>query len=291
MNNRTPGDFLICHPGALGDFILAWPVLIGLRKILPGYRFMGIGRAQYMRLAQRFGLIDGFTDGESSECIGFFAGESLPPGIEQPAGGVLWIKNGEAVLDLIQESASMPVVIIDPAPKKTVHAALGYYQTVQKQYPLELPKKLSDLYPKNNPPDHLAIIHPGSGSEKKNYAPELYKGIADLLRKKYGWKKVTFVMGPAEIDRELPQFFTGEELIFPTDVMALADYLENASLYIGNDSGVSHLAGYLGTPSIVLYKTTDPNVWGVIGKKVHHLSAPNEENALRKLSVIIEKWT
>ena len=65
--------------------------------------------------------------------------------------------------------------------------------------------------------------------------------------------------------------------------MALADLLSRASLYIGNDSGVSHLAGFTGTPTIALYKTTDPKIWGVLGKKVTHIPADDEKSALRMI--------
>jgi heptosyltransferase-3 len=63
----------------------------------------------------------------------------------------------------------------------------------------------------------------------------------------------------------------------------LADLLSRASLYIGNDSGVSHLAGFLGITTIALYKTTDSKIWGVSGKKVTHISADDEKSALRKI--------
>jgi ADP-heptose:LPS heptosyltransferase len=62
--------------------------------------------------------------------------------------------------------------------------------------------------------------------------------------------------------------------------MALAELLLYSSLYIGNDSGVSHLAGFVGTPTIALYKTTDPGIWGVLGKNVAHITAEDEDSAL-----------
>ena len=77
--------------------------------------------------------------------------------------------------------------------------------------------------------------------------------------------------------------FTEEWIVRPKDVMALADLLSHASLYIGNDSGVSHLAGFTGTQTIVLYKTTDPKIWGVLGRKVTHISADNKKTALHNI--------
>ncbi|HDY67108.1 MAG: hypothetical protein JYX80_04950 [Candidatus Scalindua sediminis] len=52
---------------------------------------------------------------------------------------------------------------------------------------------------------------------------------------------------------------------------------------------VSHLSGYLGIPTISLYKTTDPKVWGVLGRKVVHISAVNEESTSSKIRECLER--
>lgn len=241
-----------------------------------------------MRLAVRFGLADGFVDSGSRDCIGFFSGSSLPQEIENPDGGAVWLKEPVAVCMLIRKTASRPVVPIDPIPFQYVHAARHAFRVLNKHFPNVVSGKLSEGFPDHQPIGRMALIHPGSGSEKKNYDPGLYRQIAGLLGKS-GWSKVALIMGPAEIERGFPDFFTEEELIFPIDANALADYLQNASLYIGNDSGVSHLAGYLGVPSVVMYKSTDPNIWGVIGRDVRHLTADNEKDALGKLNEILVK--
>jgi len=237
----------------------------------------------------RFGLIDGFMDGESRESIGFYAGASLPAGVENPEGAVLWIKDGRVMRERIQETASGPVVLIDPVPGNRIHVSRYYCKSIREQFPIDIPEALSDLFSDRRPAGRSVFIHPGSGSEKKNFSPGMFKRTAEFLRHA-GWTKIWMVMGPAEIERGLPRWFPEEKLVFPKDTGSLADYLENASLYIGNDSGVSHLAGYLGIPSIVLYKTTDPAMWGVVGKKVCHVSAAGEEEAYPKLVEIIKGW-
>jgi hypothetical protein len=98
-----------------------------------------------------------------------------------------------------------------------------------------------------------------------------------------GYPKVGFVFGPVEEEKMNKEDFTGEWIESPKDVMALSDLLSRASLYVGNDSGVSHLAGFTGTQTIVLYKTTDPKTWGVLGKKVTHIPADDENSALHNI--------
>ena len=125
------------------------------------------------------------------------------------------------------------------------------------------------------------MIHPGSGSPRKNHSAQFYRDLADELQG-FGYPKARFLFGPAE-DKFLVEEFTEELVEHPKNVEALANLLAGADLYIGNDSGVSHLSGILGTPTIALYKTTDPKIWGVLGRKVNHIAAYNEKSALSKI--------
>jgi ADP-heptose:LPS heptosyltransferase len=44
--------------------------------------------------------------------------------------------------------------------------------------------------------------------------------------------------------------------------------MKHSSLYLGNDSGITHLAAACNTPTIALFGPTDPNIWGPQGPKV-----------------------
>jgi hypothetical protein len=60
-------------------------------------------------------------------------------------------------------------------------------------------------------------------------------------------------------------------------------YSQLYKLYLKKRKDVSHLSGYLGIPTIALYKTIDPKVWGVLGRKVVYISAVNEESTSSKI--------
>ncbi len=281
--------FLICHRGALGDFILTWPALICLRKALPDYQFMGIGRTEYMRLAISFGLLDTYIDKESAGLLDFFCGKSIPEKIGLPHGAVLWLTEGQKVVDLLKKSASLPVVSISPFPNEQIHLAQYYCSTVQSHFPITVPQDLSDCFPVRVTEGEYVLIHPGSGSSKKNYSPQFYRVLADELRR-LGYTETGFIFGPVEDEKINVEDFAGEWIERPKNVEALADLLSGASLYIGNDSGVSHLSGFVGTPTIALYKTTDSKKWGVLGKKVVHISDTNEKSAMRKIQECLSSW-
>ena len=274
--------FLICHRGALGDFILTWPALYCLREVLPHCQFLGIGRPEHMLLAIRYGLLDTYLDNESAGLLGFFCGERIPDEIGSPQGAILWLTDGQDTVDILRQSASLPVVCIPPFPQTEIHLAQYYCSVIQSHYAISIPEDLSDCFPARIAEGLNALIHPGSGSFKKNYNPLFYRELANVLRRS-GYHKVGFIFGPVEEEKMNRADFTGEWIERPKDVKALAYLLSHASLYIGNDSGVSHLAGFVGTQTIVLYKATDPKIWGALGRNVTHISTDEEESALRMI--------
>lgn len=100
--------------------------------------------------------------------------------------------------------------------------------------------------------DFIAI-HPFSGSPRKNWPLERFETLARLLP-----LPVEFSAGPEESLDHAVRF---------EDAAELARWLASARLYIGNDSGVSHLAAAVGTPSIALFRTTEPQVWAPRGRQ------------------------
>ncbi len=274
--------FLICHRGALGDFILTWPAIYRLREALPQYHFLGIGRPEFMCAAISFGLLDTYLDNESADLLDFFSGRRIPDEIPSPQGALLWLTDGQDTAEILKQSASLPVVCITPFPQTRIHLAQYYCSAIQPHFNIKVPKDLSDCFPAGKTEGKYALIHPGSGSSRKNFNPYFYRDLANML-KHSGYHKTGFIFGPVEEEKMDKEDFAGEWIERPKDIKALADLLSHASIYIGNDSGVSHLAGFVGTQTLALYKTTDPKIWGVLGKKVTHISAVDDKSALRKI--------
>ncbi len=273
--------FLICHRGSLGDFILTWPALYRLKRKLSQYRFLGFGRSEYMRLARRFGLIDDCRDMESKAVYDFLNGKSFPQGMERPDGAALWLTDCDSAASLLRETAQLPVVTIKPFPAIAYHVARYYCDMVNRHFPISVPDDLTFSLPVPDSGEDYALIHPGSGGVDKNYTPVLYCKIAGLLRRKF--RKVWFVLGPVELERNEEREYGSETVCKPRTVNELADLLIGASLYIGNDSGASHLAAILGTPAITLYKSTDPKIWGTLGKMAWHIIGGDETEIVRRV--------
>ena len=273
---------LICHRGALGDFVLTWPALSQLRKVLPNIQFLGVGRPEYMRLATKLGILDNYKDAESSSLIPFFSGREIPKVLGSPEGAILWLSEGEAVADLLRRNAKLPVVLIAPFPAEKIHVAEYHYQAISGYFFIKNGLKGPSVYfPLNTKMAGYALIHPGSGSSSKNFSPKFYKDLAELVRHS-GLSDIRFIIGPYE-EKELVRSLLGERVERPKNLESLAYMQAGASLYIGNDSGTTHLAGVLGTSTIALYRTTDPDIWGVIGRYVTNIRASDEKKALEKI--------
>jgi heptosyltransferase-3 len=100
----------------------------------------------------------------------------------------------------------------------------------------------------------FAVIHPFSGSPRKNWPLERFRAVAEILSRRM---PVFWCAGPEE---ELP-----EAVRFP-DLRGLARWLSAASVYIGNDSGISHLAAACGVPVVALFGPGNPQVWAPRGR-------------------------
>ncbi len=100
----------------------------------------------------------------------------------------------------------------------------------------------------------FAVIHPFSGSAKKCWPLERYQELAHRLPMPVRW-----CAGPQE---QLPEAVRFDNLY------ELACWLATACLYIGNDSGITHLAAAAGTPVIALFGPTNPKVWAPRGDHV-----------------------
>src|SRR5271170_919840 len=99
-----------------------------------------------------------------------------------------------------------------------------------------------------------AVIHPFSGSRKKNWPLDRFQELAARLGEPVRW-----LAGPEDVLPGADRF---------DDLGELAEWLAGARVYIGNDSGITHLAAAAGTPTVALFGPTDPKVWGPRGERV-----------------------
>jgi hypothetical protein len=117
--------------------------------------------------------------------------------------------------------------------------------------PLGLQARLSIPH---EPKRRAAVIQPFSGGREKNWPLDRFRKLAGNLPVSVEW-----IVGPEE---ELPGATRIE------DLWQLAKHIASAAVYIGNDSGITHLAAATGVPTVALFGSTDARVWAPRGNNV-----------------------
>ncbi len=122
----------------------------------------------------------------------------------------------------------------------------------------------------------MIAVHPGSGGRLKCWPLERYFELIDCLQSDGAF--VILFTGDAEageVREGASRYARGRKNTLHTaglGLMSAAGLLSHCSLYVGNDSGFSHLAGILGRPTIVLFGPTDPFIWKPLGPRVKTVS-------------------
>lgn len=122
-------------------------------------------------------------------------------------------------------------------------------------------------------PNGFLAVHPGSGSPSKNWPLQRFVETAQRLSSGRPW---LLVLGPAEEGVEAP---LGARLLRGLPLRALGAILARAGLYLGNDSGITHLAAACGTRTLALFGPTDPALWAPVGRAVRVLRPPSRDLA------------
>lgn len=154
----------------------------------------------------------------------------------------------------------------DALPTQGTQHAADFYAT-QVGAPTPAQPRLS-VEPQSN---RLIWIHPFSGSAQKNWPLDQYQQLAQYLRAT--GRSVEFLIAPHQAGT-----VPGARII--ENLKELAALLAGGALYIGNDSGITHLAAAAGAPTLALFLTTDPAVWSPRGPKVDVLQNPNLDQVL-----------
>ena len=190
------------------------------------------------------------------------------------------------------ESVSARVIVHDPAPSSE-HAAAWLVRPLSALgIPVVAPASLTGTDEERDvthalrerlPPRFLAV-HPGSGSARKNWPAERFADLAARLSNGAPW---LLSLGPAD-EREAAALQGAPGAVITRDLVPrhLGALLAAAGLYVGNDSGVTHLAAAYGVPTLALFGPTDPAVWSPIGTRVRTLRALNGDLLLLEVDEV-----
>lgn len=269
---------VVFRPGALGDTLLSVGALAALRSAFPGAVIELVGNLAGQVL-RRAGVVDGSSSFDSLQVAGLFLSSPVVSYRWHDARlVVLWMKRVDWLGKAFEAAGAQQVLAASPEPEDPrIHVADHLIRTLR---PVGVAPP--DRWPRLTvPPDQVSahgagdrpILHPGSGASRKNWRPDAF---ASLVRELRSWgMDPLLVQGPAdEAALVAVQAALGKdqvEVARPRNVSALAALLNDARLFVGNDSGVSHLAALLAVPSAVVFGATDPARWAPRGERVRIL--------------------
>ena len=124
-------------------------------------------------------------------------------------------------------------------------------------------------------PGHYICLHPGGRGQNRRWAPEQFAVIADQLVKAGHTVVVTGTAQELAITRTMREHMQERAIVMTgrTDLGTLGVLLRDARLLVANDTGVSHLAAALKTPSVIVCVGSDPVRWGPLDRTRHRVLA------------------
>jgi heptosyltransferase-2 len=283
--SHTRGKILVIRGGAIGDFILTLPVLAALRRQFPDARLEVLGYPHIAQLALAGGLADDVKSIEAQALASFFARDGrLDEGLSSYFAGfaliISYLYDPDEIFQSNVGSCSAAQFIVGPhRPDEglAVHATEAFLKPLERLTICNADPV--PLLPINHQPSTLnqIALHPGSGSERKNWPEENWIRLIQLLQTatRSGF---LLVGGEAEADRlrRLSTVFRPDrvELAQCLPLVELARRLQSCLGFIGHDSGISHLAAAMRLPVLVLWGDTNECVWRPRGERVTVLRSP-----------------
>lgn len=275
---------LIIRPAALGDTLMLAPALSNSREwgeVIVAGRRPGIDFVRPM--------VSRCLDFEGPGWHALFM-DVPEPGVTLPATAVdrviAFLNDPQGAmrknLERFFPGASIAVLPGYPDEKDAVHVALYLARALENSgLPVHAERAMDDAI--KRPlllPGHRrrarTVFHPGSGGAQKNHPPEFWINLVRAFREKIPLvnELPTVLLGPAE-EKLLPLFSEEKEVevLLSPDMGRLSLLLQEALLYVGHDSGITHLAAMLGAPTIALFRHSSVAQWRPLGPRVKVIEA------------------
>ncbi len=286
---------LLFHMGGLGDLLVTFPSIHLIRKCYPSSAISLVCQKEYGKVLEGTGVVDECLSKDSRHMVAFFSGsstfgEELGQRLKDFDGAVGWFQKESSLSDLefvlSSTGISFRLFVYDKHSEESIsqyffrktteflkqkgriylcfeECARLPLSSVQKK---EGRKLLGEKRLKSGA--MIVIIHPGSGSQVKCWPFRNFLEIIERLkRRKF---QGVLVSGPAEerMEQEIKTTSLPENWIwlrYPS-LLRLAGLLSESSFYLGNDSGITHLAAACGTIGLALFREDLEQAWSPYGR-------------------------
>ncbi len=279
MNEKV----LVIHQGALGDVVLSFAALLSLKQ----HRDASITllcKDQVGKIAHDFHVVDAHFSLESARFCGLFSKDMnrhMKDFINQ-YDTVIYIGLSGEVADCIRDNHRGQTLRISPRPsaQKQTHVAAHMARQMEAEGLLRdcrdvpFPGPLSDApqsgsgasdtCDQKRPTLNSLLVHPGAGSKRKRWPLNHFMEMAAAM-KKMDATEVAFLVGPAEPDVLSLIEKGGFPIHRVEDLPETAALIKTCTCFVGNDSGLVHLAAFMGVPTVAIFGPSSPHRWSPLG--------------------------
>jgi heptosyltransferase III len=310
---QSKEQVLVIRGGALGDFVLTLPLLRRIRNAFPRALVNLVGYPGIAALAVEERLVDTVERLDSPRFMPLFAGR-----IDSAGELAAWLRGFRAAIVIWRDPERImaralcaagisDVTHVEPIPPQS--AAVHAVDFALAQLPDSWKAGLDDpaiptlhvgeesrawghAYLRRllgGDWERLIVLHPGSGGHGPNrhWPATHFAGLARKTSLRPGGRCV-LIEGPADVEavRAVQSELDCRHIPVVKDVspLQLAAILSQSDSFIGNDSGVSHLAAALGLPTVAIFGVTDCVIWAPRGTAVAVLQAPGGPRVASRIS-------
>lgn len=283
-----PANGVIIHPGAVGDCLLMLPLAAYMKQSMNLERLDFIGRMEYIEFYPGRTCVDRVRSLESIQMHRFFEDEAsfvledkdrLQTAFESYEQIVSFLGHGHPhfennLLFCVHSTHSAEVTLLPLSPAKDdpMHVSEFYLSAFAREHGLDQPMLEPSQTVTPFPSDFaagqdlleqagidtdktIAIIQPGSGSTEKCWHLDNFLQVADALKSE--GLEPAFVIGPVEQERfdadTLKRLRDNRPVLSQISLTQVLQVLTQAELFLGNDSGISHLSAAMGKKTVALF--------------------------------------
>lgn len=270
-------------PGALGDLVCFGPALRVLAKRHHDATLELMAREELARFTlDRIGTTRAHSIDRREVAALFAESPDLTGAIQffRPFARIYsFFAAGDARFRRALEAAAAPGAVSFHAfrPAGSGHVAAGYLKEIGepgapldahvKVLPRDIVEARDALARLGLDAARVVMLFPGSGGAHKNWPAKNFAALASALSPLL---LALVVLGPAEdtIERVLMPLLVARGIASLRDqpLSTIAGLARVASGFVGNDSGVSHLAAAVNAPGVAIFGPTDPDRWRPLGR-------------------------
>lgn len=254
-------SILVIRTGALGDTILTLPVLASIRAAHPGEAVVFLGNRAYGELIPEeieFHPID------APEWSWLFSADSAraPDWPRTSRKAYVILNRPDEMIRNLARTGVRELIHAPSLPPQGKHVVEHLHEALG----LKTPATSAVFAALRSAAEPLIWLHPGSGGPRKCVPLRGMVQIAKRLKAATGFglavtvgEEDAFLKADAAWGDLMSQ--PGVTLVQNRPLPELVSRLSRAAIFVGNDSGISHLAANLGVRSVVFFVASDPILW------------------------------